>query len=73
MNGWQPIATAPRDGTEFCAWGKRVGRQVVNWPPNCQIGRWDKVADKGWRGGACRHAEGFTHWQPLPDAPKEGD
>jgi hypothetical protein len=73
MNQWQPIATAPRDGTEFCAWSKRAGRQIVNWPPNCQIGRWDKITDKRWVGGSRRDAEGFTHWIPLPEPPEEGE
>ena len=25
-----------------------------------------------WRGHDCIIYEGVTHWQPLPDAPKEG-
>jgi hypothetical protein len=68
---WRAIGTAPRDGTEFCAWGARVGRRVVNWPPGCQIGKWSEGSDGAWCGKSDVVAEGFTHWHPLP-APPEG-
>lgn len=69
---WQPIATAPQDGTEIllaCDDGA-VG-----------AGFWDHAqaawrAKPGWfwemdRGdlGTAKNAFGVTHWQPLPEAP----
>lgn len=62
---WQPIETAPRDGTWLLLW--------CDWP---FVGKW---ADKGKRasGNWTEDADsinpiyGATHWQPLPDPPKD--
>ena len=55
--GWQPIETAPMDGTRFIAW----------WQPCAQVpdGRWHECQ---WTGGGWYHpffAEP-THWKPPP-------
>lgn len=65
MADWQPIETAPRDGTEFIACWQPEGYdyQLVN-------------ADTYWWGrGECfiSHEAGRiepTHWMPLPAPPK---
>jgi hypothetical protein len=53
MNSWQPIATAPKDGTRIIL----IDRRGV-----VMRGYWDRV--DGWPSSA-----GVTHWMPLPDPP----
>ena len=70
---WQPIETAPKDGTEFV---------MLDAAIKCvAVGRWD--SDVAWRNAALRAGEPLiypswfplcapTHWMPLP-APPEAD
>lgn len=60
QNEWQPIETAPRDGTKFLGY---CGNTII-------ISHWD---DMEW---AAQKPSFFpvsiiTHWMPLPEAPKE--
>jgi len=76
---WQPIETAPRDGTEILGFWQYVyhgdnartcGQRVIAW-------------DKQWNGwlddegethtyGAVENKGGlFTNWMPLPEPPEE--
>jgi len=67
MSGWQPINTAPRDGSTIVAYfpacaGKHPRQDVVAvfWDSKC-----------GWAtaySGACVDAEP-TYWMTLPNAP----
>jgi len=69
---WQPIETAPKDGTTIlvCDAAKQIS--LVNWEyvtgyENTNIG------PDGWRSDACRDFGGFedpTHWMPLPEPPR---
>ena len=65
-NRWQPIETAPRDGTDILvADDGRQGVEMVSWKGGAKKGGWhteDRVASYT--------ADFFTHWQPLPAAPK---
>lgn len=66
MGDWQPIATAPRDGTMILAWTPQGG--VVHdgfmW-----LMRWDGI--KGaWTPWALS-VDPPTHWQPLPPPPSD--
>ena len=59
---WQPIAAAPKDGTEFIAWDKGGGRclYTAHWDGDQFI-----TVDEAWRGP-------MTHWhKPLPPPPQE--
>lgn len=78
MSEWQPIDTAPRDGTEFLAWDA-VARKMdvahmvqtkrhpdVWW---CEAVQEDAEYgplpdDFGYR------TEQITHWRPLPPEPQ---
>lgn len=73
MSGWQPIETAPKDGTVVDLW--------AHWPEGDEWRRsadamWD--ADMGdWRAGQYSfnqyvYAPTVTHWMPLPSAPGDG-
>ncbi len=67
MSEWQPIETAPRDGTGIIVTDARV----MHWT---QIVFWDEEVagpyvwarddtDNHW------HRDMFTHWMPIPDGP----
>lgn len=76
MSEWQPIETAPRDGTEFIALSpKGVSRckwADVDWDEH-PLGRvykwWINPDDEFWFEDGPHDAP--THWMPLPNPPKE--
>lgn len=64
---WQPIETAPRDGTWFLATGFDYGRNdkprhyaVVFWEGYSFIS--DPLSTESF--------DYLTHWMPLPEAPE---
>lgn len=65
MTKWQPIDTAPKDGTEFIAtWGHQ-GFVMMLVSYNKVHGYWQM------KGSPIRGLlENATHWMPLPDAPE---
>lgn len=77
MSEWQPIETAPKDGTEIIVWdGGRA--DMVRWQDyefqnsgaSWCMARGD-TAHEGYVGYYGVHmVENPTHWMPLPDAPK---
>lgn len=69
---WQPIETAPRDGTRVLAiWGKH-GTQIIYWYS------WEERPEYLVKAGACWKPENQrcpinatpTHWMPLPPPPE---
>ncbi len=64
MSEWQPIETAPRDGTEVLTFGKH-GTSVLFWDD-------EYAAEKCWREKSAWLAlrDEPTHWMPLPPAPE---
>lgn len=60
---WQPIATAPRDGTEILVY-EIGGMYFVRWESGTET--WVSTDSGAWIDDA-------THWQPLPAAPKEAE
>lgn len=70
--GWQPIETAPKDGTRVLAiWGKH-GTQIIYWYS------WEERPEYLVKAGACWKPENQrcpinatpTHWMPLPHPPE---
>ena len=83
MSDWQPIETAPRDGT-----------RVMLWRGFADLGKWSEMVIAEWHHGAwcwpdpgknptthgewtdCDLIEGYedakkpTHWMPLPAPPE---
>lgn len=67
---WQPIETAPKDGTEILAFHKdgKTWHQV-KWMPmnNGFMGYWGMIWHTGYRQYHCD----FSHWVPLPASPPQ--
>ena len=80
---WQPIETAPKDGTEILAWRKDCGVLVVRW--DCpedflsetelqELGK-ESAEAYSWfcadfvTGARLEGSEVPTHWMPLPAGP----
>lgn len=69
--GWQPIETAPKDGTEVVLWLGAPYSEVANawwfepWA-NWQMGELPNALDDEMHGIGSAVP---THWQPLPAAP----
>jgi hypothetical protein len=74
---WQPIATAPRNGTRVLVCGNGVtGRQAIvaslmvfdDWGPLWVA----TIAGRGSGCGATHYCmvDNVTHWMPLPELPK---
>ncbi|MXP42945.1 DUF551 domain-containing protein [Allopontixanthobacter sediminis] len=59
--GWQPIETAPKDGTEVLLYYPKQGFWAEHWAVNS----FQRFERRGWDMGRIP-----THWQPLPAAPK---
>lgn len=59
--GWQPIATAPKDGTRLLLWDGIL--QFTGWCAE-HIGSGERFWTDGHLGRAYP-----THWMPLPDPP----
>ena len=57
MDNWQPIETAPKDGTEILAWDG-IEHKIARWdePSGWFLSDWMRCYP--------------THWQPLPAPPE---
>jgi hypothetical protein len=67
---WQPIETAPRDGIKFDGW--RDGRRVTD----VYLDDRGVITRQNWNGKYATWtyfdpSVPFTHWKPLPEAPKD--
>lgn len=74
---WQPIETAPKDGTHFLAFDSRVRRMGVCHMVNistreplwvCQLLECDFEYGPGVEDFGRDYSD-ITHWQPLPEPP----
>jgi hypothetical protein len=71
MSEWQPIESAPKDGTHVLLWFP-AGYWATE--VHVAIGLWDSGEDEGWYAGDESHsmtAHGAppTYWMPLPAPP----
>lgn len=60
MSAWQPIESAPKDGSEILTFRQAKLMAVAIWFPDLR--RWC-VSDGG-------DIVGVTHWMPLPEPPE---
>lgn len=75
MSEWQPIETAPRDGTRIML-GNEHGVWMADWRPVYQSGY---KPDNPWASAMLNHDHianrrecysKATHWLPLPEPPE---
>jgi hypothetical protein len=59
LGAWQPIATAPRDGTPVDLWHRQGFRITEQW--------WEDE-DEVWVPDTRDDAD-FSHWMPIPCGP----
>ena len=64
---WQPIETAPQDGTYVLYFSPDRGQWVGNQPPNCDAGEWH--FRKGEWFGVVSTCSDPTHWKQLSENP----
>lgn len=71
---WQPIKTAPKDGTAvlLCLWGSEYPAREPTHPEMIVASYDEATPDFPWLtldGANGYHADAPTHWMPLPDPP----
>lgn len=73
---WQPIETAPKDGTRILLVDERGGVFIGHWSDEATFGRFE--TKPGWQIFDCE--DDFyswrrvpTHWRPLPAPPVAAD
>lgn len=65
MSAWQPIDTAPKDGTWVLAYSPNGNWRRISWGKNrFNEACWTSV--DWW----FFEREEFTHWMPLPEPPQ---
>ena len=72
MTDWQPIETAPKDGTNILAWPCSDGWGDEYFPYVVQWVDANEYHEGMWREAAGEKYDWFnpTHWMPLPEPPK---
>ena len=72
MTEWQPIETAPKDGTPVLLWPFAPQDFWAGYAPQ-EVCLGFNALDEGWFNPEQRCAFEPTHWMPLPAPPHEGD
>lgn len=66
---WQPIETAPKDGTLILATGWKGGK--VNTSRNYVLCQYNKSCEGFFNFSEWLGYGFLTHWMPLPDSPED--
>ena len=68
---WQPIATAPKDGTHLLLYGEYIPNEpTIMFGPGEWIGFYIKSKGKWVEHGELDPID-VTHWMPLPQPPEK--
>lgn len=66
-DGWQPIETAPKDGTTIWGYAEPDGDPYGRSPQQAET-YWDEDL-KEWNRDGLTYWHKLTHWMPLPPKP----
>ena len=68
---WNPIETAPKDGTVILVWHETVLNQYAAFDVNIKKAQWLVEAEE-WRveGVGGNVPPNLTHWMPMPNKPR---
>lgn len=75
MSGWQPIETAPKDGSEILVYGGHYDSDLNSKPDEEESGVshvWASKSEAFSICGSCYYGAYIlnpTHWMPLPPPP----
>lgn len=71
VHGWQPIETAPKDGSDILMFSARNGRRVARYEPwrLSPKAEWFVAMQPGCSGGT--YMTHPTRWMPLPEPPAD--
>ena len=74
MTEWQPIDTAPKDGTVILIWPAKSAFASSDDELISYVVRWSYL-EQGWIEASGEEYAAFypSHWCPLPAPPKKGD
>ena len=67
MSEWQPIETAPKDGTSILVYSEK-GDKGAFLPGGMAVDRWQREYTTGF-GEFNPYHWPPTHWMPLPEPP----
>ena len=77
MNAWQPIETAPKDGTSVLLYEPGHGIDVGHWYVHTHDeykerpdGLFERVTVSNPGYWNCNETQRPTHWMPLPKVPE---
>lgn len=77
---WQPIESAPKDGTRIIAYGPSVTHATGDWDsrPDAYIAQWETKTLYGDKSGCWVNIDGYHEiyieallWMPLPTLPND--
>lgn len=73
MGEWQPIETAPKDGTHLLLWARPAPNEMLGFSSNVAITGYFDQMDGAWCSTCATWTGPFLidveHWMPLPEAP----
>ena len=69
---WQPIETAPRDGTRILLFSQKYGPSTGHWSEQKELQEGYFPVEGHWKmHSVLNKEEKPTHWMPLLEPPKE--
>ena len=67
---WQPISTAPRDGTRVLLYASPYGAGSGHWSHRQELSEGYFPVEGHWKLHFCLNKDAHpTHWMPLPASP----
>ena len=61
---WNPISSFPRDGEYRFVRDPKKKLKILNYPPNCHLGEWEKSKSGEWHGSFSTFEA--VEWAEIP-------